>query len=647
MLEYLFTSALIHAAGMTILHSLWQATALALVLWGVSRYTRLGAVGRYRLAFATLLLQAAIAGFTFGYYYEPAVTDPAAAVVFPGGGARDAILLAAAAPASLWSTAEFWLVLLVVCWAAGLLVGGSRLLIAHAGVRKLERSAQRLSGSEAWSVLFCHVTALAERIGYRGTVRIGLTDRIGGPLLIGHLKPILLFPVALVNQLTTEEAETVILHELAHLRRADHLFHLLQCLIEVVFYYHPAVHWIGARIREEREHCCDDLVLRYGPGQLPYARALLYFSEQSSTAAVTALSLTDGGGLLARMRRFIDHRETKYTMKSRLFLLPLLAILTLVGTAAYSPAREAGISPLPVEAPAPALAAPDTLPPGNHQVTRITNGQTTRLRVEGGEIQELELDGRVISASDYPQYEQEVEKMLDVATGKKLAGPDTVLSVNPETYEVDTTIIYGIEKMENRPVPGFRRWPDGGGENDFSPDSLYRIAQLALESVNMDSIMELVGAARYRFANGDSLRRVAMGALDSVLIAVNAGVPAGRLFDYEHLRQLRPGELDDLDRINAEERALREALHELEQRKAELSKEREQASVRYDFTGLVAVLQQEGLLDAGDIRELEVGKGVLKLNGKTYGKQAYDRYLNLYEKRYGKPFTGRVTIKQD
>ncbi len=122
MFEPLFTSALLQATGMTILHSLWQATLLAGLLWAVSRYTPLRATGRYRLAFGTLLLQAAASGFTFGYYYDPPLAEVAAGHT-AGGGAQDAGLFLTQAPTSLWTTAEFWLVLLVICWAAGLIAG--------------------------------------------------------------------------------------------------------------------------------------------------------------------------------------------------------------------------------------------------------------------------------------------------------------------------------------------------------------------------------------------------------------------------------------------------------------------------------------------------------------------------------------------
>ena len=376
-------------------------------------------------------------------------------------------------------------------------------------------------------------------------------------MLVGHLKPVLLFPLALVNQLSTEEAETVILHELAHLRRYDHYFNLLQCLIEVLYYYHPAVHWIGARVREEREYSCDDLVLEYGPGKLPYARALLHYGEQSGSQPATALSLTDGGGLLARVRRFIDHQELTYTMNNRLLLLPLLALLCLIATAAYAPltdeaSAEKTLPPATLLAPArPALV--DTIPP---------------------EVLE-ELDSLRLIAERLRKQEKGIQENLKQ---------------------------FFKDRREDGDYPE-------GWSFDFSPDSLHRLALKSLESVNMDSIMDLTQLrVQTMQLNADSLQRVARSLawvnVDSVLSAAQLNVSpfefefdtvvymhpldslSGFSFDEHAIDSMRVFPrvrgfeytpnlllLNDLPSLEREERRLREQLRKLEERKVKLKKQ--------------------------------------------------------------------------
>ena len=79
------------------------------------------------------------------------------------------------------------------------------------------------------------------------------------PGTIGWLSPMILFPVGLLGGLTPDQVRLIIAHELAHIRRNDYVVNLVQTAIETAFFFHPAVWWLSRRIREEREHCCDDV----------------------------------------------------------------------------------------------------------------------------------------------------------------------------------------------------------------------------------------------------------------------------------------------------------------------------------------------------------------------------------------------------
>ncbi|WP_168797649.1 M56 family metallopeptidase [Neolewinella litorea] len=555
MLEPLFPAASLYATGLTILHSFWQATLLALVLWWVSRWPRTSADIRYLLGVGLLLGQVVVSAVTFGYYYSPA----------PAGGPWKDVHAAAplivavpehvSQPGLFWS-ADFWLTALVAGWAASMIAGAVRLSWSYGQLRRLAGTAQPITATGEYALIFQEVARLANRIGYRGTLRLGLTERISGPMLVGHIRPILLFPVALVNQLTSEEAETVILHELAHLRRCDHLLHPVQCLVEVLFYYHPAIHWISARVREEREHCCDDLVLRHGPGRLPYARALLYFSEHP--VAPAALSLAEGGGLLGRIRRFIDHQEIKYTMNHKLLLLPLLALLTLISTAAYAPdAEPVAADPGPaLTIVKPALAAPDTLPPGDHLVTKISDGKTTRVRVEDGEITELELDGRAIPPEEFDEHEATAERLLGMESR-----PYHLRVWNDSAFRAP--MHFG--PLDSFPEMRARFYLDEMDYDDFHFD-FQGLAE------RMDSLQGKL-ARIYHFEGEDGefgFRWEGMD-LDSFTMPELPEMPDIEFYQ-PYLRKI--DELD-LKAIEERERQLRDALRELEARKKKLSEEQD------------------------------------------------------------------------
>jgi beta-lactamase regulating signal transducer with metallopeptidase domain len=98
------------------------------------------------------------------------------------------------------------------------------------------------------------------------------------------------------------QSEAVLAHECAHIRRYDYLVNLLQSLPETVLFHHPAVWWISAPIRHERELCCDDLAVRSCGDVLCYARALASLERLRVTPLRLALSVSDGS-LLYRIRR--------------------------------------------------------------------------------------------------------------------------------------------------------------------------------------------------------------------------------------------------------------------------------------------------------------------------------------------------------
>ncbi len=601
----------ITALGATLLHSLWQATLLAFLLWSVSRYGTLGAAGRYRVAYGMLLLQLALSAATFLYYYTPAPRLESSVkqvvIAFVGFSPTEVPTY------HRFTDPEFWMTALVGCWLLAMVVGSVRLGTSFWRVRRMQRLYKDAVVPQQVSSV---VRRLARRLGWRGSLRIHVGAGITTPMLVGHLKPVLLFPLALVNQLSTEEAETVILHELAHLRRYDHYFNLLQCLIEVLYYYHPAVHWIGARVREEREYCCDDLVLAYGPGKLPYARALLHYGEQSGGQPATALSLTDGGGLLARVRRLIDHQELSYTMNTRLLLLPLLALFCLVATAAYAPLADEksgeDITPLTTDIAPAGLALLDTVPP-----EVLENMDSLRQTAE-----------------------QLIERMRE--------------QVGKEGYPA-------------------------GWDFDFSPDSLHRMALRSLESINFDSILDAARVTLEEIEfdtfvymhplDRDFDFRTDHPIVDSMWVfprprSMTDSVPVNIMLDIPSLER--------------EERRLKERLEALKLRKKELLEEMNEGSglldgeaikalekfqqriarldslavhnptvdISYldsDLGRVLAKMKQDGVIEADPIRKLEIGDGDVAINGKSYGRSTYRYFRRAYKLESGTTFPGAGT----
>src|SRR5207247_9522060 len=135
-------------------------------------------------------------------------------------------------------------------------------------------------------------------------VRILESALVQVPTVIGWMRPVVLIPASALAGLTPRQLEAVIAHELAHIRRYDYLVNLLQTAVEILLFYHPAVWWVSREIRQEREHCCDDVAVEVCGDALTYARALAEIEALRNIRPQLAMA-ADGGSLLARIERII------------------------------------------------------------------------------------------------------------------------------------------------------------------------------------------------------------------------------------------------------------------------------------------------------------------------------------------------------
>jgi len=157
------------------------------------------------------------------------------------------------------------------------------------------------------------------RASLRRSVRRGLVDAapvvraaaVDSPQVSGWRRPWLLVPRDLAERLATAELDALLLHELAHVRRGDLRWNLLQRLVLALLWFHPAAWRLQAGLARERERCCDVLAVRHGASRAALARALVKLAEaatQARTRASPALALdaSRGDGLVERVRALVD-----------------------------------------------------------------------------------------------------------------------------------------------------------------------------------------------------------------------------------------------------------------------------------------------------------------------------------------------------
>ena len=142
-------------------------------------------------------------------------------------------------------------------------------------------------------------------------------------------------PVEAMVGLPLDQLQSLLAHELAHIRRNDYLVNILQSLAEAMLFYHPAVWWVSGQIRAERELCCDDLAVEASGDVLTYATALAAL-ETFRRARLKAAMAADGGSLLGRIRRLAGEADAPSHSFAGAGAALALALLWLAGAGAVA-----------------------------------------------------------------------------------------------------------------------------------------------------------------------------------------------------------------------------------------------------------------------------------------------------------------------
>lgn len=339
-LEIWVQSAAAKALGETLLHSLWEGAAAALVLTIALSVVR---SSRVRYAAACLAMLAVLVGFGVTFYLLVSPRGGTQAVVrIPLAMVRSSSGDGPAAGVRGWEAADLlpWLAPL---WMTGVLLFQLRCLASWAAAARLRRIGV-CGAPDEW---FARLDAL--RIRLRMTRPVTLLESYFAevPSVIGHRRPVILVPVGLLAGLPVGQVEAILLHELAHIRRGDYLMNLMQTVIEGLLFYNPAVWWITSVIRAEREHCCDDLVVATSGDAHEYATALAALAASGWAVGETALAAT-GGNLVKRIRRLLAQPEGPRTALAPMLSAGLLVVTCGVALAAWqSPRQSAPAMPAP------------------------------------------------------------------------------------------------------------------------------------------------------------------------------------------------------------------------------------------------------------------------------------------------------------
>ena len=420
---------ILNALGWTVLHSLWQAFVVALLL---AAYLLIGqqenAKKRYWASCAAMGTTLLLSVITFFVLLEKnEVTAALSNKVLSANGLAFGQYSIETQQATFAAYFDKNMPLIVTVWLMGMLFF---LLKTLGGLLYIQRLKTRHLSPvpEQWQAISDQFQTV---LGISKKVKLAASALVKTPMVVGWLKPVILMPVAAINQLSTEQVEAILAHELAHVARYDYFINILQTIVEALFYFNPAVWWISARIRTERENCCDDIAVATCGNSIAYAKALVSLQEMQAVPPMFALAFSKNKNLLlSRIQRILQSPAKKSNVMEKItvtgLLLAAVLMLSVQAKSPFVPSLEneenSFVEDLPqTEQSAPRilrLPANDTLPPHlmihGDGILKIEmkNGDEIELEMAEGNgdepiIKSVTRNGEPVPKEEYDNYRPE------------------------------------------------------------------------------------------------------------------------------------------------------------------------------------------------------------------------------------------------
>jgi len=472
-----FPDNVIHALGWTIFHSIWQGLIIGFILFLIFRYRRnISSQTKYLMGVFALAAIFLSSLFTFFAAYHPVSLQADMTIFSPAGISNLSSISEGGDELSIINPiSSGWQQSLIrtfdivsIIWILGVILIALRLAGGMLVINGMRR--QGVSPlPEAWER---RMKMLALKTGLHRSITCLQSQKVMVPTVIGILRPVILIPSMIISGFPADQLETIIVHELAHIRRHDFLINVMQSIMEALFFYHPVVWIISENVRQEREICCDDDTVKVCGKVTLYARALACLSAYQIKAAIPSVAITGNKkSIIHRVERILNNKKMKTNKTERLIaglvLVTSVLVITLSTGATFKPSGFAQVEsqivlpfmdkkadspvtdpepvtppspvnepaeisePTPVAVPAeisePAPAIPaDTSHRHNKDKIDIKDNTVARkfhnkegedhemkFVVKQGKVKELYVDGQRIPENEFSKYQKEIEKTLE------------------------------------------------------------------------------------------------------------------------------------------------------------------------------------------------------------------------------------------
>ena len=307
----------------TLLHSLWQAPLIAILLYISIAGLKLKSKAKYALSFLSLFIILAVSISTFIYFsgYQNKISSNLST-------SQASTLTGLSDHKEEISSIEQGLIfiekyseMIFVFWLSGMLI----FLIKFGIDLYYANSIRKKEYCEVNEIFLYRCRSIAERMGVTRSIKFLESNLIKVPVVIGHIKPVILLPLGLVTKIPNDQIEAIISHELAHIIRNDFLHNLIQSVIEIIYFFNPAIYWISKQIRTERENCCDDLAMKHCSDSVNLAKGLYNLQKMQIDVPKPMMAAVNNGDLLSRIKRIIG-KENNMTRSYTGFIASVIVI---------------------------------------------------------------------------------------------------------------------------------------------------------------------------------------------------------------------------------------------------------------------------------------------------------------------------------
>lgn len=641
------SAELIDSITHTIIQSIWQGAIIGIITWFFLKRSDNNPNTKYRVALLGLGVLFICCGVTFFMSYSSGVTvDTTEVIKAITTWTSDIVLV----EDDYLELTNVWIGYL---WILGVIGFTAKFLIDLSIIEYIKLTAFTNKETAVYQSLLSNISKTDK-------VLLKVSKTVQAPVTIGFLKPIILFPVGMLTQLTITEIESILRHEMAHIVRKDYLINIIQTTIEIVLFYHPLVWWLSGVSREQREYCCDDIALAQNSA-MDYAKTLVRIQELAMDRRQSLVMSFADHSLMNRIKRIMNLPKSNRNMREK--IIASVAILTLV--IFFSKDMIANVTDkiwnkieienkdvpredveLDVE-----VMSIDTLPKiskHSYSMTKSDDEGSISIQKENGKITKLEIDGKRIPESQYDQYKDEIEEMEGGTSKRKMWFSKDFGEMTPEE-EAE------LEEKWERFGEGMEEWGENFGE--LFGDNFGKSMEEWGENFEKDfgqgmeewgeqfgRSMEAWGEQfedgfEWHFEDGDSTR-----AFSFVMPHIDEGMML-QLGDI-----MKDFNIDGLDLENFEMpelqgsmRDLTELLEDLDLESLDLRDlEGHRKMPRSSFGNGRTVedkigyeLRKDRLISTGEVSEVELSGKHMKINGEKQPTNIWKKYKEIFEEESG------------